>query len=153
LPSTCCTIAPTPRRWPRRPGRDARGAYFRAASSARPNETADFLESLLWEKTSAGARRGLDGFLPLSLCRPGSDGKIGQLRIHLVVPASGELNADGEVGKISAHLDGDGLEIPFGRCLAAEIHKRVGGVAVPAPMPVRAEKELRLGGTIPAHPR
>ncbi len=47
------------------------------------------------------------------------------------------------------HLDGAAaLASPLGRCLAAEIHRRLDGVQVPAPMPVRAEREMKLGLTV-----
>jgi hypothetical protein len=99
---------------------------------------------------------GLEGFLPYLLCRDRtqSDGPSAMLTIHLVVPATGELNADGEPDRISVHLDGEAaLASPFGRCLAAEIHRRVDGVEVPTPMPVRAEREMRLGLTVRARTR
>jgi hypothetical protein len=140
----------------RGPWRDDTGAYFRAASGPpTESEAAAFLRHLLWQP-GRPSPSGLEGFLPYLACRgrAGSDGPPAPLTIHLVVPATGEVNADGELDRISVHLDGEAaLASPLGQCLAAELRRRLDDVRLPSPLPVGAEREMRLGLVVRGRPR
>ena len=49
-------------------------------------------------------------------------------------------------------MDGTAVATRFGKCVLAELHRRIAGVPVPQPMPRRASREIRVGGRIPARP-
>jgi hypothetical protein len=132
------------------------GALYLRARPARP-ATEDvgqaFIRKLLWGDAASKNTLGISlvGTGPIATCRERFT-PLGFLQIEIVVPAVGELNADGRPDEISAHVDGSAIQNDFGKCVAAEVRKRFEGVR-PPPLTKRATSTARVAfGPPPAKP-